>query len=104
MTFPEFAGEGLGKRMGEVVGRRDNLGKRVGDPREEGGRFPGEFTDRRRSRLEGGEKGGGLVTGHSGSSKVAGASRSSTRKYQGCLVHSLKKHPQENCGVIGAGL
>ena len=86
--------------MGEVVGRRDNLGKRVGDSREEGGRFPGDFTDRRRSRLEGGEKGGGLLNGHSGNSKVAGANRRTTLLYQGWLGVGFFKHSRGNCGVF----
>ena len=86
--------------MGEVVGRRDNLGKRVGDSREEGGRFPGEFTDCRRSWLEGGESGGGLLNGHSDSSKVAGASRRTTMLYQGWLGVGFFKHSRGNCGVF----
>ena len=67
---------------------------------EEDGRFPGEIADRRRSRLVGGEKGGGLASGHSGSSKVAGASRSSTRKYQGWLGVGFFKHSRGNCRVF----
>ena len=90
MTFPKFTGEGLGRGWEE---------------REEGGRS-GRGTresvrgDWRRSRLVGGEKGGGLGSGHFGSSKVAGASRRTTRLYQGWLGVGFLKHSRGNCGVF----
>ena len=62
------------------------------------------FADCRRTVLKGGESCEGQRSGLFGSSKMDGETRSSTRMYQGWLAHSLKKHPQQNCGLFGAGL
>ena len=112
MTFPEFAGEGLGRGWEE---REEREEREEQEERErnsggtgragEGGRS-GRGTreswraDCRRRLLEGGEKGGGLRSGHSGSSKVAGASRRTTMLYQGWLGVGFFKHSRGNCGVF----
>ena len=73
-------------------------GKRV--EKAGGGTRESVRADCRRRLLEGGEKGGGLLNGHSGNSKVAGASRRTTSLNQGWLGVGFFKHSRGNCGVF----
>ena len=103
MTFPKFAGEGLGRgweereeggRNGKRMGRAGGAGGAGGGTRES------VRADCRRRLLEGGEKGSGLLIGHSGNSKVAGETRRTTKLNQGWLGVGFFNHSRGNCGVF----